>query len=248
MNQPAMIALFTDFGAAGPYVGQMRAAIYRELPQATIVDLMADAPTHNPRAAAYLLAVLPREFPAGTVFLCVVDPGVGEPGGRRPAAVSIDGQWFVGPDNGLFNVVAMRGRDVQWWDIIWQPPRLSASFHGRDLFAPVAARLARGEAPPGTACALRDRLLPDWPQDLAEIIYIDHFGNAITGIRAAVLSGERRLQLKNYTVAYARTFSAVAVGQAFWYENANGLVELAVNQGRADQVLGVAVGEKVQIV
>jgi S-adenosylmethionine hydrolase len=247
MNRPAMIAIFSDFGAAGPYVGQMKAAIYRELPQATVVDLMADAPTHNPRAAAYLLAALPREFPVGTVFLCVVDPGVGDPG-RRPAAVAIDGHWFVGPDNGLFNVAAMRGRNVQWWDIIWQPPRLSASFHGRDLFAPVAARLARGETPPGTAAALQERLLPDWPQDLAEIVYIDHFGNAVTGMRAADLSHERILRLNKHTLAYARTFAAVSEGQAFWYENANGLVEIAVNRGRTDQVLGAASGDSVHIV
>ena len=241
-----MIALFTDFGAAGPYVGQMKAAIYRELPRAVIVDLMADAPVHNPQAAAYLLAAFPREFPSATVFLCVVDPGVGDPG-RRPAAVLIDGQWFVGPDNGLFNVVAMRGREVRWWDITWRPPRLSASFHGRDLFAPVAARLARGEMPPGTACAVQDRLLPGWPQDLAEIVYIDHFGNAITGIRAAELSGERRLRLNQHVLAYARTFSAVPEGQAFWYENANGLVEIAVNRGRADHVLGAASGDKIHL-
>ena len=247
MNEPTMIALFTDFGADGPYVGQMKAAIYRELPQATLVDLMADAPAHNPRAAAYLLAALSREFPAGTVFLCVVDPGVGDPG-RRPAAVAVDGQWFVGPDNGLFNVLVMGGGNVQWWDITWRPARLSASFHGRDLFAPVAARIARGEAPPGTACALQDRLLPGWPQDLAEIIYIDHFGNAVTGIRASELSDERRLQLQDRSMAHARTFSSVPEGQAFWYENANGLAEIAVNRGRADEVLGAMIGAKIHVV
>ncbi len=247
MHEPAMIALFTDFGAAGPYVGQMKAAIYRELPRATIVDLLADAPAHNPHAAAYLLAAYTQEFPISTVFLCVVDPGVGDPG-RRPAAVLVDGRWLVGPDNGLFNVVAMRAKAVQWWDITWQPPRLSASFHGRDLFAPVVARLARGEAPPGTPCAARDRLLPDWPQDLTEIVYVDHFGNAMTGIRGATLSHERSLRLHDRTVAHARTFSAVPAGQAFWYENANGLVEIAVNRGRADHILQLAVGDKVHVV
>jgi len=246
LHEPAMIALFTDFGGAGPYVGQMKAAVYRELPRATIVDLMADAPAHNPYAAAYLLAALSPEFSPGTVFLCVVDPGVGDPA-RRPAAVSIDGQWFVGPDNGLFNVAAARGRAVQWWDITWRPARLSASFHGRDLFAPVAARLARGAAPPGTACALQERLLPGWPEDLAEIIYIDHFGNAMTGIRAVALSSARYLNIKDHSVAYARTFSAVPAGQAFWYENANGLVEIAVNQGRADRILGLEIGDKVRM-
>lgn len=246
MNEPGMIALFTDFGSGGPYVGQMKAAIYRELPRANIIDLMADAPSCNPRAAAYLLAALYRELPLGTVFLCVVDPGVGDPG-RRPAAVAVDGQWFVGPDNGLFNVLAMGGREVRWWDLTWQPPRLSASFHGRDLFAPVAARIARGEAPPGTVCALQDRLMPDWPRDLAEIIYVDHFGNAVTGLRAAEISRERSLRINGQSLAYARTFAAAPMGRAFWYENANGLVEFAVNRGRADQVLSAVIGDRVSI-
>lgn len=242
-----MLALFTDFGAAGPYVGQMKAAIHRECPGATVIDLLADAPAHNPRAAAYLLAALAPEFPAATVFLGVVDPGVGDPL-RRPAAVSVDGQWFVGPDNGLFNVVAMRGREVCWWDITWRPARLSASFHGRDLFAPVAARLARGESPPGTVCPVQDRIIPGWPEDLAEIVYIDHFGNAMTGMRAAKLAGAHSLQINDIGIAHARTFSAVPAGRAFWYENANGLVEVAVNQGSAARALRLAIGDKVRLV
>lgn len=242
-----MIVLYTDFGAAGPYLGQMKAAIYREAPDVTIVDLLADAPMHNPRLAAYLLAALTRDFPPGTVFLGVVDPGVGDPQ-RRPAAVWVDGQWFVGPDNGLFNVVAMRGQAVRWWDITWRPQQLSASFHGRDLFAPVAARIARGEPPPGTACEVEDRLLANWPQDLAEIIYIDHFGNAITGVRAAVLSQQNKLCVAGVTVDCAATFSAVPPGQAFWYENSSGLAEIAINCGRVDDRLGVAIGDRVDMV
>jgi S-adenosylmethionine hydrolase len=247
LNAGAMIALFTDFGNAGPYVGQMKAVIYREHPGATVVDLLADAPPHNPRAAAYLLAALAPEFPAATVFLCVVDPGVGDPS-RRPAAVCVDGQWFVGPDNGLFNVVAMRGRAVRWWDISWRPARLSASFHGRDLFAPVAARIARGETPPGRRSTITDRVISGWPEDLAEIIYIDHFGNAMTGMRASALDGMRRLRLNGSDIASARTFSAAPVGQAFWYANANGLAEIAVNRGNAAQILRLAIGDKVRVV
>lgn len=247
MTPPPLIALYTDFGAAGPYVGQMKAVIYRELPQARIVDLMADAPVHNPHAAAYLLAALAEELDAGTVVVGVVDPGVGDPA-RRPAIVKADGRWFVGPDNGLFNVVARRARDVQWWDISWQPTRLSASFHGRDLFAPVAARIAAGDPPPGTACSPQDRLLRDWPDELAEILYVDHFGNAMTGLRAGALSIERRLQVGDHELGHARTFSAVPRGRAFWYANSIRLVELAVNCGRAESVLGMAPGDPVRVV
>jgi S-adenosylmethionine hydrolase len=242
-----MIILFTDFGNAGPYVGQMKAVLYRDCPGVPIVDLLADAPAHNPRASAYLLAALAPEFPQGSVFLGVVDPGVGDPD-RRPAAVAADGQWFVGPDNGLFNVVAARSATVQWWDIDWRPPRLSASFHGRDLFAPVAARIACGEAPPGTPCPAAARILPGWPQDLAEIVYIDGFGNVMTGVRAADLAATARVRFRDADIERARTFAAVPVGQLFWYENANGLVEIAVNQGSAAQVLSAAIGDTLDIV
>ena len=241
-----MIVLFTDFGNAGPYVGQMKAVLCQQAPGPALIDLFADAPRQNPRAAAYLLAAYVDEFPKESVFLCVVDPGVGDPA-RRAAVVRADGRWLVGPDNGLFNVVAMRSHAVEWWDITWRPPRLSASFHGRDLFAPVAARLARGEAPPGERRS-DERVRCEWPDDLAEVIYIDHFGNAMTGLRARQVPGHARLRARDKLLPSARTFSAVPLGSAFWYENANGLVEIAVNQGRADHMFDLAVGDSIEIV
>src|SRR5688572_23638495 len=99
-----MIALFTDFGVNGPYVGQMKAVLARAAPGVAVIDLLHDAPAFNPRASAYLLAALAREFAEGAVLLCVVDPGVGTT--RRPLVARLDGRWFVGPDNGLFNVAA----------------------------------------------------------------------------------------------------------------------------------------------
>lgn len=177
----------------------------------------------------------------------MVDPGVGNPA-RRAAIVKIDDRWFVGPDNGLFNVVAMRGHAVEWWDITWQPPRLSASFHGRDVFAPVAARLARGEVPPGERRAPQESVRCEWPDDLAEIIYIDHFGNAMVGLRAPRVPAEARLRIGDQLLRSARTFSAVPPGSTFWYENSNGVVEIAVNQGRADQTFGLAIGDVVEVV
>jgi len=241
-----MITLFTDFGWEGPYVGQLKAALIREAPGLAIVDLMHDAPVFNPRASAYLLAALVEEFPLGSVFLAVVDPGVGDPE-RRRAVVHADGRWFVGPDNGLFNVVAIRSSRPQWWDITWQPPHLSRSFHGRDLFAPVAARLARGEPPPGKQRALEQRVRTDWPDDLAEIIYIDHFGNALTGLRAACVNDTAELQVGGCALRRAGTFAEVGSGEAFWYENSSGLIEIAVNQGRADKLLHLGIGDAVEV-
>ena len=241
-----MIVLFTDFGLTGPYTGQMKAVLAREAPGEAVIDLFADAPAFDVQCSAYLLAAYAAEFPAGTVFLCVVDPGVG--GERRAAAVNVDGRWFVGPDNGLFNVVAMRAREVEWWDLHWRPERLSASFHGRDLFAPVAARIVHGETPPGQRMEPKLRTRRGWPEDLAKIVYIDHYGNAMTGLRANRLLADNMLEVNGHRLKRERTFSAVPPGHAFWYENANGLAEIAVNQGRADAGLGLTVGAVVNVI
>jgi S-adenosylmethionine hydrolase len=250
-----MIVLFTDFGTGGPYVGQMKAVLHDVAAAVPVIDLMADAPPHDPMASAYLLAALVREFPQGTVFLAVIDPGVG--GTRHPAVAEIDGRWFVGPDNGLFEPLLRRTDHARWWEIVWRPERLSASFHGRDLFAPVAARLALGqhpwdkpmwrEEPWAEARPLEQLRRPDWPDELSRIVYIDNFGNAMTGMRAPTLAETAVLEVGGRRLARARTFGDVPPGQAFWYENANGLAEVAVNQGRADRLLGLAVGSPVTV-
>jgi S-adenosylmethionine hydrolase len=241
-----MIVLFTDYGLAGPYVGQLHAVLRRAAPDIPVIDLMHDAPVFAPRQAAYLLAALVAEFPEGTVFLGVVDPGVGGP--RRGAILEVDGRWFVGPDNGLFNVVAQRGRDLRWWDITYRPARLSATFHGRDLFAPVAALIAGGAPPPGVPVVPVQRIKAGWPEELAEVIYIDGFGNVMIGIRADALPDEPRLAVNREPILRATHFSEVPVGSAFWYANACGLLEIAVNQGSAAEQLDLRVGETVAVV
>ena len=241
-----MIVLFTDFGLHGPYTGQMKAVLHRMAADVPVVDLFADAPVGNPKASAYLLAAYAAWFPAQTVFLCVVDPGVG---GERPALiVEADGRWYVGPGNGLFELVVRRAATTRRWDIAFKPERLSASFHGRDLFAPVAAMLARGDEPPGQPRSDDADRRADWPDDLAEIVYVDHFGNAMTGLRAAVVTPDAKLATAGRVLARATTFGDRPAGTAFWYENSNGLVEIAVNQGRADAALGLAIGSAVEIV
>lgn len=238
-----MIAVFTDFGLEGPYTGQMKAVLARDAPAVPVIDLMADVPPGNVQAAAYLLAALTAWFPAGTVFLAVVDPGVGSE--RAALAIEADGRWYIGPDNGLFELVLRRAGRARCFEITWRPHNLSASFHGRDLFAPVAARIAHN--------ALEGLLRPamparraDWPDDLAAIVYIDRYGNAMTGLRAAGLA-TARIGVGNKMLHRARTFSDVGVGKPFWYENANGLVEIAVNQGRADRALALTIGSGVRI-
>ena len=181
-----MIVLFSDFGLEGPYIGQVKAVLHDSAPGVPVVDLFSDAPACDPKASAYLLAAYSSGFPGNCVFLSVVDPGVG--GDRAPVVLRIEDHWFVGPDNGLFEPLIRRASGtVSAWIISWRPRQLSATFHGRDLFAPIASRIARGDPPRHDGDedfetvspeALRRR---DWPDDLAEIVYIDHFGNAITG-------------------------------------------------------------------
>src|SRR5690348_4850589 len=126
-----MIVLFTDFGLLGPYTGQVKAVLQRAAPSVPVIDLFADAPMRNPKSAAYLLAAYAAWFPAGTVLLSVVDPGVG--GDRAPVVVEAGGRWYVGPENGLFEIVMRRseaaGTAVRSWEIERQPDApLSASF------------------------------------------------------------------------------------------------------------------------
>lgn len=240
------IGLFTDFGVAGPYLGQVRGALLTRAPQVPVIDLMADAPACRPRAAAYLLAALASEWPAHMVVMAVVDPGVG--GTRLPLIAQIDGRWWVGPDNGLFELLLRRASESRCWAVTWRPERLSASFHGRDLFAPVAARLALGDAPEAVGVQRVEPFRPrDWPDDAAEIVYCDHYGNAITGVRAASVGEGGEIVAAGRRLERARTFADTPPGAAFWYENSVGLVEIAVNQGSATADLGLKIGTEIAV-
>ncbi len=239
-----MILLFTDFGWRGPYVGQMHAVLSQTAPGVPVIDLMHDASAFQPQAAAYLLAALAPHWPEGAVVTAVVDPGVGST--RRPIAVRAGERWLVGPDNGLLVPAARRlagsnRAKPEWLEITWQPQALSTSFHGRDLFAPTAARLAQGnlsgltllgDAPVGSG----------WPDEMSAIIYEDAYGNLMTGLTPVV---GLRLRAGPQEFRQASTFSDAAPGEAFWYRNSLGLAEIAVNKGSAAAVLGLAPGDPV---
>ena len=241
-----MIALFTDFTLNGPYVGQMHAVLGQLAPGVCLVDLMHDAPRCDPRAAACLLARIVAPLPDDALVLAVVDPGVGDPG-RRAVVLEADGRCFVGPDNGLLESVARTAKLSRWWQITWQPPQLSDSFHGRDLFAPVAAQLATGTPLEQRAHRIPAGHFADWPTELAEVIYVDAFGNLITGLDAGDIDMSARLAIAGNTVAGARTFSAVPEGELFWYHNSMGLVEIAQNRGNAALSLGCGIGTPVEL-
>lgn len=238
-----MIVLMTDFGLSGPYVGQVQAAILRRSPQVPVVNLFADLAVFEPVCAAYLVPAFVPQFPKGTVFLCVVDPGVGT---TRPAVfLSADDYWFVGPDNGIFSVVCARAERLRVWDLEAPEDReISSSFHGRDLFAPAAARLTTGELPAGRERRIDRTALENLPAELSQVVYIDHYGNAMTGLRAESVSEGTRFMVGGRILQYARTFGEAVPDRPFWYRNSVGLVEFALREDSVARCIGLKVGQE----
>ena len=238
MAQP-LIALYTDFGLSDPYVGQMHAAVQNRAPGTGIVDLHHYAPAFAPGPAAVLLEALVPFLPEHAAVVGVVDPGVGTE--RGTLAVWSRGHWFVGPDNGLFSPLLDAPGAEAYSLRLWGQDQASASFHGRDIFAPAAAELVRGDRMVlGQAVAEPVRLDP--PRD--RVIYCDHYGNLITGLPAPeATSGGLRVAGRH--LGYARTFGDVEPGELFWYRNSLGLVEVAAREASAQALLGAGEGTPV---
>jgi hypothetical protein len=238
-----VIVLFTDFGLRDPYVGQIKARLAEFAPVQQVVDLLHEVPDFNPHAGAHLLAAFAPGFPPGSVFLAVVDPGVGTP--RDAVVVLAGGRWFVGPDNGLLSIVAARNVDTRFWRISWKPEALSATFHGRDLFAQVAAEIARGEFPTDKLTPLDKFEVEFDAGDLPRVIYVDHFGNAWTGVRN--VPKDAHVSAAGQRFRHSESFGFVGKGEGFWFINSVGLLELAVNRGSAAVAFGLKVGDPVQV-
>ena len=234
-----MIALFTDFGP-GLYTGMVRLVLGREAPGIPVVDVIDDLPAWDVAASAHLLGAMFPLMPLDSVLLCVVDPGVGSDS-REPWMVRVDGRWLVGPGNGLFDRVCALGTVEQAAVIDWRPRTLSATFHGRDLFAPVAARLAIGKDVPAHAVSVPTT----GPAQMSSVIYVDHYGNTMTGLDLPPAGDAARLCVGHHRLVHAETFSAVAPGAGFWHQNSFGLIEVAVNRGSAAARYGLAVGDPV---
>jgi len=237
MSAAPPIFLFTDFGSADLYVGQVKSVLHGAAPASAVIDLLNDAPNFAIAAAAHLLDALVTRLPVPAVTIAVVDPGVGS--ARAPVALEADGRWFVGPDNGLLSVIASRSRRNRCFSLesIARPD--SVSFHGRDLFAPAAAAIARDAADflKHPAKARLDVELGS--ADLSRIIYIDHYGNAMTGVRASSVDRRSCVRTSGHVIPYARVFSDVPAGEVFWYENSIGLVEIAANRASASVLLAL---------
>jgi S-adenosylmethionine hydrolase len=238
-----MIFLYTDFGSADIYVGQVRAVLAAIAPGVPVVDLLNDAPAFVVRSNAHLLAAMGTRLPAGSVTLAVVDPGVGTE--RRPVMVHYAGRTLIGPDNGLLSVIAARQCDVEVSEIVWRPSSMSTSFHGRDLFAPVAARVAAGKIGPAEMKSVQGLEVELGGADLPEVIYVDHYGNAVTGIRGDAFPGASVLTVHGHEIPRAAVFARVDLHHPLWYVNSLGLVEIACNRGSSAQRLGIAIGDAV---
>lgn len=236
------IGLFTDFGLLDSYQGEVKARLVTALSDCPVFDLMPGAPACNPRAAAYLLAAILAHLPRQLLIIAVVDPGVGS--NRKALLLESDGYWLLGPDNGLLSQI-FRQRGGRLWTIGWRPEQLSASFHGRDFFAPAAKRLLSGESLALASLDGSEISGADWPADLQQLIHIDGFGNLVTGVRYQ--AGIKEVVIAGRSLLKARSFHEVPPGALFWYQNAMGLVEIAANQARGVDLLQVAVGEPVQI-
>ena len=240
-----MFALFTDFTLIDPYVGQMHAVLAHKCPHRPIIDLFHQVPSFDVRSAAYLLPAYSQFMPEGTILICVVDPGVG--GDRPGVAVKTDRHWYVGPDNGLFTMMARRQHHApSVYTIDDIPSDAAPSFHGRDVFALIAANIANGDESDLIPGNLIDVPKDAWPDDLPQVIYIDHFGNAITGIRSSIVGKPYQMEVKGATLSHARVFADVRRSEVFWYGNANGLIEIAAGKKSAAEVLGLKVGDRVQ--
>ena len=239
-----IITLLTDFGTADNYVAEVKGVLLSRAPTATLVDVSHEVPPGSVRAGQYLLSRVWPRFPAGTVHLVVVDPGVGTE--RRALAAQAGGHRFVGPDNGLFTPLPEDARFVAL-------PILrdaSPTFHARDVFAPAAARLAAGarldELGTAVSDVVRAPLAAPRVSDtvvVGEVVYTDRFGTLISNIPRELVRSGAPIKVADTGVGpLRRTFGDVATGKLVAYVGSGGTVEIAVREGSAASVLGVGVG------
>lgn len=257
---PRHVVLLTDFGLSDPYVGQMKGSLIRHAPEARIIDLCHRVDPFNILQAAFFLAASRAHFPEETIFVSVVDPGVG--GDRRIVLAEKFRQFFLAPDNGLLTFVIQQTGPALVRDVTlpWRR-KASATFHGRDLFAPLAARLVNGAHPselgkeinpnsltrlPGAEPALTENVLE------AMVLHVDRFGNCITNLEASAW-GARLFKTRQVSLVSPReadlvpvlTYERLEPGQFGVIKGSQGYLELAMKQQSAGQALGLAAGSRV---
>lgn len=253
-----LIALLTDFGYGDPYVASMKGVILTISPDAQVVDITHDIPRHDIRSAAYHLSSVIPYYPAGTVFACVVDPGVGT--GRNILCLEKGGQTFLAPGNGLLNYIVDRNGKETVYSLtrVTGSHRPSKTFHGRDIFAPAAAQIAGGKKASvmGTKTEALEQVSlynrpprKGGPAVRSKVLHVDHFGNIITdmilpagsGSKYSVSIGRKRIQ------TYSGTYGDARRGRPFYLRGSTGLLEISLREDDASRSLKVKTGDQVTI-
>jgi S-adenosylmethionine hydrolase len=252
------IALLTDFGTDDFFVGAMKGVILSINPRASIVDITHNVKPQDIRSAAFLLSSCRRDFPVGTIFVSVVDPGVGS--SRRAIAAAAEGKVFVAPDNGLLSFILNdQHRDARVFELrderFFNHP-VSRTFHGRDIFAPVAAHLSNGVPIEEFGPAVTDfvcfetagpKALDTENRD-GEVIHIDRFGNVITNLTQSDLPSGFSIDVNGRHVdRLAEYYSNEREGELFAIFGSTGFLEISVNRGSAAELLGAVVGDRIAV-
>lgn len=259
---PPLITLTTDFGLADHYAGTMKGVILSRCPGARLIDISHEVQPFSLYSGAYTIDQAAPYYPSGTVHLVIVDPGVGTT--RRAIVVEALGQYFVAPDNGVLSMILARDRNARAWEIsnrtLWLAAP-SSTFHGRDVFAPVAAALASGAVRPSAVGPPADQLqlLNGLEAEAASpgawrgrVLSVDRFGNVITNFRAALFaaisSQAFRLQFRGGEITqWSETFGLAAPSGCFAYFGSSAYVEAGLNQGNAAAALAVSPGDPVSL-
>jgi S-adenosyl-L-methionine hydrolase (adenosine-forming) len=254
-----VITLTTDFGTSDYFVGSMKGVILSANPDARIVDISHDIPPQDIEAAAFTLLAAYKSFPKGTVHVAVVDPGVGS--SRSPILLAANEQYFVGPDNGLFGYICEREENWQAFQITnesyFRQP-VSTTFHGRDVFAPVAAALSRGTTPeelgsPITEFVKLESLVPIpfvEGEIKGRIIHIDNFGNCVTNLTEEHLPDSAELEVNDKEITTVKKFFAEDTkkkSKVFMILGSAGFLELAAKNTSAAKILKAKRGDTVTI-
>ena len=264
MAKHGLVTLLTDFGTQDPYVAAMKGAVLRHLPAARIVDITHEIAPHDILQTSFVLAQAAPQFPAGTIHVVVVDPGVGT--GREIIAAEFGDQVYLFPDNGVITMVAQSQplrsmalvRNIKY---IPHETEISRTFHGRDIFAPLAGHLARGvhiadlgPTPMSYKLVEMDTPVQNDKGVAGQVVYVDRFGNLVTNITQRLIS-QRWPDMTGIKVACGRrtagilqsTYGQVGKGKTLALINSMGLVEVAANAARASDVLEASVGAKIRL-
>lgn len=256
-----IITMTTDFGCQDYYVSAMKAVILRICPEARFVDISHDLPPQDIMAGAWVLKNTAFLYPPGTIHLAVIDPGVGS--SRRPVLVRVGDQFFVGPDNGLFSLVveSEEHQVVELTNQNYWRDTVSSTFHGRDIFAPVAAHLCKGVSMEDMGRECRELTTYRWAQPISDdegvqgwVMHIDRYGNLVSNIPGSLIKAyDSDAGFKIYVgntilKSISASFSDVPDGEPVALIGSSGMLEIAINKGDAGQMLGIEKGAPISLV